>query len=116
MVPYCSLTVTEKCFHCSSANGSGTVDFELDEAKLQVDFNAMKQKNLDTNFIRSVRCAVSEKEGISFIHIILCCCFQKNTISSKIITLLAQQHCFQAHTSLYNIVLQEVIACGSTVA
>ncbi|VDO62341.1 unnamed protein product [Onchocerca flexuosa] len=41
------------------------VEFEMDESKLQIDFNLMKQKNLDTGFVRSVRCAIRNDEGKS---------------------------------------------------
>ncbi|CAG9537634.1 unnamed protein product [Cercopithifilaria johnstoni] len=43
---------------------SGVTEFEMDESKLQVDFNLMKQKNLDTGFVRSVRCAIRNDEGV----------------------------------------------------
>ncbi|OZC05821.1 WGR domain protein [Onchocerca flexuosa] len=36
----------------------------MDESKLQIDFNLMKQKNLDTGFVRSVRCAIRNDEGV----------------------------------------------------
>uniref|UniRef100_A0A0R3RG07 Poly [ADP-ribose] polymerase n=1 Tax=Elaeophora elaphi TaxID=1147741 RepID=A0A0R3RG07_9BILA len=42
----------------------GVTEFEMDESKLQVDFNSMKQKNLDTGFVRSVRCTIQNDEGI----------------------------------------------------
>ncbi|VDM96854.1 unnamed protein product [Thelazia callipaeda] len=40
-----------------------SAEFELDESKLQVDLNLMKQKNLDTGFVRPVRCAIQNDEG-----------------------------------------------------
>ncbi|VDK81744.1 unnamed protein product [Litomosoides sigmodontis] len=49
-------------FNESIAND--VMEFEMDESKLQVDFKSMKQKNLDTGFVRSVRCAVRNDEGI----------------------------------------------------
>lgn len=42
------------------------MEFEMDESKLQVDFKSMKQKNLDTGFVRSLRCAIRNDEGKSF--------------------------------------------------
>uniref|UniRef100_A0A915PS88 Poly [ADP-ribose] polymerase n=1 Tax=Setaria digitata TaxID=48799 RepID=A0A915PS88_9BILA len=43
---------------------NGFVEFEVDESKLQIDFNSMKQKNLDSGFVRSVRCAIQNDEGL----------------------------------------------------
>uniref|UniRef100_A0A1I8F0W9 Poly [ADP-ribose] polymerase n=1 Tax=Wuchereria bancrofti TaxID=6293 RepID=A0A1I8F0W9_WUCBA len=43
---------------------NGITEFEMDESKLQVDFNSMKQKNLDTGFVRSVRCAIRNDEDL----------------------------------------------------
>ncbi|VDM93894.1 unnamed protein product, partial [Onchocerca ochengi] len=43
---------------------NGVAEFEMDESKLQIDFNSMKQKNLDTGFVRSVRCAIRNDEGV----------------------------------------------------
>ncbi|VDO24680.1 unnamed protein product [Brugia timori] len=42
----------------------GITEFEMDESKLQVDFNSMKQKNLDTGFVRSIRCAIRNDEDL----------------------------------------------------
>lgn len=39
----------------------------MDESKLQIDFNSMKQRNLDTGFVRSVRCAIRNDEGKSLL-------------------------------------------------
>ncbi|KAL3989812.1 Poly [ADP-ribose] polymerase 2 domain protein [Acanthocheilonema viteae] len=43
---------------------SDIAEIEIDESKLQIDFNSMKQKNLDTGFVRSVRCAIRNDEGV----------------------------------------------------
>uniref|UniRef100_A0A1I7VNJ8 Poly [ADP-ribose] polymerase n=1 Tax=Loa loa TaxID=7209 RepID=A0A1I7VNJ8_LOALO len=43
---------------------NNVADFEMDESKLQIDFNLMKQKNLSTGFVRSVRCAIRNDEGV----------------------------------------------------
>ncbi|KAM3728837.1 Poly [ADP-ribose] polymerase [Dirofilaria immitis] len=53
--------IVNKKLNDSIAND--VAEFEMDESKLQIDFNSMKQKNLDTGFVRSVRCAIRNDEG-----------------------------------------------------
>ena len=49
----------------SDSNGQQKVEFEMDESKLSIDMELMKQKNVTSGYVRSIRCVVVDENGIS---------------------------------------------------
>lgn len=64
LIQFDSKIIDNRFFFCSSSSDTGLVEFDCEESHLQVNLLKMEQRNMNSGYVRSVRCAVKSIKGI----------------------------------------------------